>query len=124
MLAISLASLIIRKPFVLQYALEEVDAETAKLPGFMKATYIITWAWTGAFVLMIVGNVLTIYVPGLPLWSGLADRLRRPQQCRLFHDMVSTISQGEVWCAAGQRPARHQLRSLPDRNTIQQRARR
>ncbi len=70
-LAISLASLIIRKPFVLQYALEEVDAATAKLPGFLKATYIITWAWTGAFVLMIIGNVLTIYVPGLPLWSGL-----------------------------------------------------
>ena len=71
-LAISLTSLIIRKPFVLQYALEKVDAETAKLPGFMKATYIITWAWTAAFVLMIVGNMLTIYVPGLPLWSGLA----------------------------------------------------
>ena len=71
MLAISLASLIIRKPFVLQYALEEVDAVTAKLPGFLKATYIITWAWTGAFVLMIIGNVLTLYVPGLPLWSGL-----------------------------------------------------
>ena len=70
-LTISLVSLILRKPFVLQYALEEVDAETAKLPGFMKATYIITWAWTGAFVLMIIGNVLTIYVPGLPLWSGL-----------------------------------------------------
>jgi hypothetical protein len=70
-LAISLASMIIRKPFVLQYALEEVDAATAKLPGFMKATYIITWAWTGAFVLMIIGNMLTIYLPGLPLWSGL-----------------------------------------------------
>jgi hypothetical protein len=71
-LLISLASLIIRNPFVLQYALEEVDAETAKLPGFKKATYVITWAWTGAFVLMIVGNVLTIYVPGFPLWTGLA----------------------------------------------------
>jgi hypothetical protein len=70
-LAISLASLIIRKPFVLQYALEEVDAATAKLPDFMKATYIITWAWTGALVLMIIGNMLTIYLPGLPLWSGL-----------------------------------------------------
>jgi hypothetical protein len=70
-LAISLASLVVRKPFVLQYALEEVDAETAKLPGFLNATYIITWAWTGAFVLMIVGNMLTIYVPGLPLWSSL-----------------------------------------------------
>ena len=71
-LAISLASLIIGKPFVRQYALEEVDAETAKLPGFKKATYIITWAWIGAFILMISGNVLTIYVPGLPLWSGLS----------------------------------------------------
>src|SRR5206468_3593953 len=70
-LAISLASIAIRRPFVLQYALEEVDAATARLPGFLKATYIITWAWTGAFVLMIIGNVLTIYVPGLPLWSGL-----------------------------------------------------
>jgi hypothetical protein len=70
-LAISLASMAIRKPFVLQYALEEVDAETAKLPSFKKAIYLITWAWTGAFVLMIIGNVLTIYVPGLPLWSGL-----------------------------------------------------
>ena len=56
-LAISLASIVIGKPFVLQYALEEVDAETAKLPGFLKATYIITWAWTGAFVLMMIGNV-------------------------------------------------------------------
>jgi len=71
-LVISLTSLIIGKSFVRQYALEAVDAETAKLPGFNKATYIITWAWTGAFLLMISGNVLTIYVPGLPLWSGLA----------------------------------------------------
>lgn len=70
-LAISLGSLILRKPFVLQYALEEVDAETAKLPDFLKATTVITWAWIGACVLMIIGNVLTIYVPGLPLWSGL-----------------------------------------------------
>ncbi|KRR19092.1 hypothetical protein [Bradyrhizobium retamae] len=71
-LAISLVSLIIRKPFVLQYALEEVDAETAKQPGFLKTVYLITWAWNAAFVLMIIGNVLPIYVPGLPLWSGLA----------------------------------------------------
>lgn len=71
-LTISLASLIVRKPFIMQYALEEVDAETAKLSGFRKAIYLITWAWTGAFVLMIAGNALMIYVPGLPLWLGLA----------------------------------------------------
>ena len=70
-LAISLVSLIIRKPFILQYALEEVDAETARQPGFLKAVYLITWAWNAAFVLMIIGNVLTIYLPGFPLWSSL-----------------------------------------------------
>ena len=71
-LAISLMSMAIRRPFTLQYALEVVDAETAKLPGFMKANYIITGAWTAAFLLMMIANVLMIYVPGLPLWSGLA----------------------------------------------------
>jgi hypothetical protein len=70
-LAISLASLAIRQPFTLQYAREMVDAETATLPGFLKANYIITWAWTAAFLLMMIANVLMIYVPGLPLWSGL-----------------------------------------------------
>ena len=70
-LAIALLSLAIRQPFTLQYALEAVDAETAKLPGFMTANYIITWAWTGAFVLMMAANVLMIYVPSLPLWAGI-----------------------------------------------------
>lgn len=71
MLAISLMSLLIRRPFTLQYAREMVDARTAQMPEFTRANYIITWAWTGAFLLMIIANVLTIYVPGLPLWSGL-----------------------------------------------------
>jgi hypothetical protein len=68
---VSLTSIVIRRPFTLQYALEVVDAETANLPGFMRASYIITWAWTGAMLLMMIGNVAMIYVPNLPLWSGL-----------------------------------------------------
>jgi hypothetical protein len=70
--AISLASIALRFPFTLQYAREAVDSETAKLPGFLKANYIITWAWTGAFLAMMAANVLMIYSPSLPLWSGLA----------------------------------------------------
>ena len=100
--AISLASLVIRKPFTLQYAREMVDAETAQLPGFMRANYIITWAWTGAFLLMMVANVLMIYVPGLPLWSGIADRIRRPQQRRLFHQMVSGVPESKIRGASRQ----------------------
>jgi len=70
--AIALLSIAFRFPFTLQYALEAVDPETAKLPGFMKANYIITGAWTAAFLAMMIANALMIYVPGLPLWSGLA----------------------------------------------------
>jgi hypothetical protein len=71
-LAISLASLAIRQPFTQQYAREAVDTETAQLPGFLTANYVITWAWSLAFLLMVLANVLMIYVPGLPLWSGIA----------------------------------------------------
>jgi len=69
---ISLMSMAIGKPFTLQYALEMVDAETAKLPGFTKASYVITGAWSVAVLLMMIANILMIYVPDLPLWSGLA----------------------------------------------------
>ncbi|SRR6266404_228368 len=68
---IALTSILIRRPFTLQYAREAVDADTAVLPGFIRANYIITWAWTGSMLLMMIGNVATIYLPGLPLWSSL-----------------------------------------------------
>jgi hypothetical protein len=68
---IALTSILVRRPFTLQYAREAVDADTAVLPGFIRANYIITWAWTGAALLMMIGNVAMIYVPGLPLWSSL-----------------------------------------------------
>jgi hypothetical protein len=70
--AIALLSIAFRFPFTLQYAREMVDPETAKLPGFIKASYIITWVWTAALLAMMAANVLMIYSPSLPLWSGLA----------------------------------------------------
>ena len=71
-LAVTLASLAVRKPFTLQYAREMADAQTAQLPDFLTANYVITWAWALALVLMMTANALLIYVPGLPLWSGIA----------------------------------------------------
>jgi hypothetical protein len=70
-LAIALLSMAVRLPFTLQYARENVDHATAQLPGFMRANYIITGAWTGALVLMLIADILMIYVPNLPLWIGL-----------------------------------------------------
>jgi hypothetical protein len=68
---VSLLSIVLRYPFTLQYAREEVDAETARLPDFLYANYLITSAWTGAALLMMIGNILLLYIPSLPLWSGL-----------------------------------------------------
>src|SRR5271165_4577676 len=69
---ISLASMLIRRPFTLQYALEAVPAETAGMPGFLRANYIITGAWTAAALVMMLANLAMLYVPGLPIWLGLA----------------------------------------------------
>jgi len=70
--AISLTSMLIGRPFTLQYAREAVAAETATMPGFLRANYIITAAWTAAALVMMVANLAMLYVPGLPFWLGLA----------------------------------------------------
>jgi hypothetical protein len=70
--AISLGSMLVRRPFTLQYAVEAVPAETAAIPGFLTANYIITGAWTAAALLMMAANIVLLYFPGLPVWSGLA----------------------------------------------------
>jgi len=69
---ISLGSMLVRRPFTLQYALEAVPAETAAIPGFLTANYVITGAWTAAALLMAAANIALLYFPGLPLWSSLA----------------------------------------------------
>jgi hypothetical protein len=70
--AISLVSLLARYPFTLQYALESVHPEIAAMPGFMRANYIITSVWTASTLLMLLANAAILYVPGLPIWLGLA----------------------------------------------------
>lgn len=69
---ISLGSMLARRPFTLQYAVESVPAETAAMPGFLTANYIITGAWTVATLLMMAANIVLLYFPGLPVWLGLA----------------------------------------------------
>lgn len=70
-LLVSLGSILIGHPFTRQYAVEQVDAEIAKQSGFITANYLITGAWTAATLLMLISNVAVLYVPALPLWTGL-----------------------------------------------------
>ncbi len=71
-LVISLGSILARYPFTLQYALERVHPEIAAMPGFMRSNYIITSVWTASMLLMLLANAAILYVPGLPIWLGLA----------------------------------------------------
>jgi hypothetical protein len=72
MFVLALGSMLLRHPFTLQYALEEVPTEIAAMPGFLRANYIITGVWTAAILAMMLGNVAMLYVPGLPIWLSLA----------------------------------------------------
>jgi hypothetical protein len=69
---ISAGSMLIRYPFSLQYALESTPAETAAIPGFLRANYIITAVWSAAGLLMALSSAAMLYVPGLPIWLSLA----------------------------------------------------
>ncbi len=71
-LAISVGSMLARYPFTLQYALERVHPEIAAMPGFLRSNYIITSVWTASALLMLLANAAILYVPGLPIWLGLA----------------------------------------------------
>jgi hypothetical protein len=68
---IAAGSMLLRFPFSLQYAIESVPAETAAMPGFLRANYLITGAWTAASLLMMLSNLAVLYVPGLPIWTSL-----------------------------------------------------
>lgn len=70
-LAIALGSIALRLPFTLQYAREVVEPEIVAQPAFMTTNYILTWAWVGAFILMLVADILLIYWPSLPVWIGV-----------------------------------------------------
>jgi hypothetical protein len=72
MFVVAAGSMVLRHPFTLQYAVEAVPSETAGMPGFLRANYVITSVWTTAMLLMMLGNVAILYIPGLPIWTGLA----------------------------------------------------
>ena len=82
--AISIGSILIRYPFTLQYALESVPAETAAMPGFLRANYIITAAWTAAALLMMLSNMAVLYIPGLPIWLSLLVAVAARNSAVLF----------------------------------------
>ena len=87
-----------------------------KYPGFLHANYIITWAWTGATLLMMIGNIALIYVPGLPLWSGLLIAFAARNSAVYFTKWYPEYRKAKYGNAAGQRPAGNALNGIQPRS--------
>lgn len=66
LLLIVLLSILLQRPFTLQYAREQVPLEVLGTPGFVRTNYIITAAWAIAFAVMVGADLLLLREPNLP----------------------------------------------------------
>jgi len=71
-LAIVLVSLIIDRPFTLQYAREQVPEHLWTAPLFLRANRLITSVWAIAFAVLVAADTMAEYTPAVPLWIDIA----------------------------------------------------
>jgi hypothetical protein len=71
LLLIVLATLIIGKPFTLQYAREQVPQSLWDTPQFIRSNYVITGVWSGAFLILVLADLILIYRTDLPPKIGI-----------------------------------------------------
>lgn len=64
---IVLVSILIGKPFTIQYARESVPKERWNSPAFLHANYVITWVWFAAFVANALASGLDHLIPSLDI---------------------------------------------------------
>jgi len=72
LLAIVLITIVLRRPFTLQYARERVPRDRWSSPTFISTNYTITAAWAAAFAVMVAADALLLFRPYLPSWIGIA----------------------------------------------------
>ncbi len=75
LLAISLVSLAIRRPFTLQYAREQVAAELWTSPVFLAVNDRITAVWAVAFAVMLFFQLAIIALPAVPAWADIVGSI-------------------------------------------------
>jgi hypothetical protein len=62
---IVLVSILIRKPFTLQYAREQVDPKFWNSPGFYATNLVISWVWCVTFAIITVTSYIALNHPSL-----------------------------------------------------------
>jgi hypothetical protein len=71
LLAIVLVSLVIGRPFTLQYARERVAEQYWHTPLFLAINRRISSVWAGAFTVLVVAHAAVIFGPQVPWWLDI-----------------------------------------------------
>jgi hypothetical protein len=72
LLLIVLGSMVMGRPFTLQYAREQVPPNIQVQPAFFRTNYVITSAWALAFGVMVMAELALLAVPTMPHRAGIA----------------------------------------------------
>jgi hypothetical protein len=67
LLFIIVLSIVVRRPFTLQYAREQVSAEVQQSPTFVRTNYVLTSIWAAAMAIIVVADLGMHFVPNMPL---------------------------------------------------------
>lgn len=103
LLAMALASMAMRAPFTLQYARETVDAQTALRPEFLRVNYLLTAVWSLAFIAMLAADLVSVLLPWLPLWIGIAAAFVARNAAAAFTQWYSKVRRERAIASAGVR---------------------
>jgi hypothetical protein len=71
LLVIVLVTLLLGRPFTLQYAREQVAPELRADPRFIRTNTVITGVWALAFAVMVAAEAALLLVPSLPHRAGV-----------------------------------------------------
>ena len=71
LLVLVLVTLMIGRPFTLQYAREQTPPEVWNSPEFVRTNYVISAVWGCAFAVMVVAELVLLYAPTVPRRIGI-----------------------------------------------------
>jgi hypothetical protein len=66
LLVIVLFSLLVGRPFTVQYARESVSQDMWTHPQFLRTNRVITLVWLAAFAALVVADLVLLYLPDVP----------------------------------------------------------
>ena len=71
LLLLVVLTIVIRKPFTLQYAREEVSPEFWNTAEFVRVNYVISAVWALAFVVIVIADLIMVYAADFPSRYGV-----------------------------------------------------